>query len=165
MANKKERAQKKTLLEKYSKFSQSPPPASHLLAQTLDAFYWLDNSLQNQLKKNGWTGITRLQSQVLTCLGENINRTSEIAHYMCISKQVVSRSVKELVEMGIIELSVDPDDKRANIIVPTEQGKEITVCAMESLIHIEATLKERIGEKNVIKLQAILEMSWGEPLE
>lgn len=136
-----------------------------LLALTLNAFYWVDDSMQNLLKKGGWPDVTRFQSQVLTCLGDGLVRTSDIARHMGVSRQVVNRCVKELVELGIIKLTPDPDDKRAKVIAPTKQGKRIMPLASKSLATIEETLEARIGARNFQKLRTILEIPWGEPLE
>jgi DNA-binding MarR family transcriptional regulator len=164
MARANKRAGDTLTEEQFNKLIASPPPAS-LLPLTLNAFYWVDDSLQNLLKKNGWPGITRLQSQVLTCLGDGLLRTADIARHMGVSRQVVSRSVKELVDMGFLELVVDPEDKRANVITPTAQGKRIIICAAESLAKIEEALEARIGTRNLQKLRSILEMPRGEALK
>jgi len=164
MARANKRANDKSAEAQFDKLVESPPPVS-LLPLTLNAFYWVDDSLQNLLKKNGWPGITRLQSQVLSCLGDGFLRTADIARHMGVSRQVVSRSVKELVDLGFLKLVADRDDKRANVITPTAQGKRIIACATESLARIEETLEARIGARNLQKLRGILEMPRGQPLE
>ncbi|QFU75396.1 MarR family transcriptional regulator [Halioglobus maricola] len=164
MARANKRAYDKSINDEFEKLAESPPPPS-LLALTLNAFYWVDDSLQNLLKKNGWPGITRLQSQVLTSLGDGLLRTADIARHMGVSRQVVSRSVKELVDLDFLELVEDPDDKRAKVIIPTEQGKRIIVCATESLATIEEELEARIGARNLQKLRSLMEMPRGNPLK
>lgn len=164
MARANKRAGETSTEEQFNTLVESPPPAS-LLPLTLNTFYWVDDSLQNLLKKNGWPGVTRLQSQVLTSLADGLLRTADIARHMGVSRQVVSRSVKELVDMGFLKLVVDPEDKRANVITPTAKGKRIIICATESLARIEEALEARIGAGNLQKLRSILEMPRGTPLE
>lgn len=164
MARTNKRRGNKSAVEQFEQLAKSPPPPS-LLHLTLNAFYWVDDSLQNLLKKNGWPGITRLQSQVLTCLGDELSRPADIARHMGLSRQVVSRSLKDLVDLGFLELVADPDDKRAKVIKPTKQGKRIMVCGLESLATIEKSLEERIGARNLQQLRTILEMPLGDPLD
>ncbi|CAA0093109.1 Uncharacterised protein [Zhongshania aliphaticivorans] len=164
MARTNKRAKDNITEEAFQKLLDSPPPAS-LLPLTLNAFYWVDDSLQNLLKKNGWPNITRLQSQVLTCIDYGLIRTADIARHGGVSRQVVNRSVNELVNLGFLELTPDPDDKRAKVIEPTEEGKRIVLCALESLNEIEKVLAERIGADKLKLLRDILEMPRGAPLE
>ena len=164
MAHTNKQAKEQSAEEKFEQLVASPPQ-TNLLPLTLNAFYWVDDSLQNLLKKNGWPDITRFQSQVLTCLGEGLLRTADIARHMSVSRQIVSRSVKELVSLGLLELIEDPLDKRANVITVTAKGKRIIVCAAESLAMIEQELAARIGVQNLQSLRTILEIPRGEPLE
>lgn len=163
MARANKRARDGAADKQFEKLLESPPPAN-LLALTLNAFYWVDDSLQNRLKRNGWPDITRLQSQVLTCLGDGLLRTADIARHMGVSRQVVSRSVGELVDLGFLDLVVDPTDKRAKVITPTARGRRIIVCATESLAEIEEVLQQRIGARNLQALRSVLDMHRGEPL-
>ena len=164
MARTNKRANERPTQRQLEQLLDSPLQPT-LLALTLNAFYWVDDSLQNLLKKKGWPDITRFQSQVLTCLGDGLLRTSDIARHMGVSRQVVNRCVNELVDLGIIELAPDPDDKRAKVITPTAQGMRIIPLAAESLATIEKALEERIGARDLQKLRSILEAPWGSPLD
>ncbi|NKI15885.1 winged helix-turn-helix transcriptional regulator [Spongiibacter sp. KMU-166] len=164
MARTNKRANDKAPEEIFQELLGAPHPAS-LLPLTLNIFYWVDDSLQNLLKKNGWPSITRLQSQVLTCLEYGLIRTTDIAKHVGVSRQVVNRCVNELVDLNLLELNPDPDDKRAKVISPTAEGQRIVLCALESLEMIEKTLAERIGKENLESLRTILEMPRGAPLE
>lgn len=141
------------------------PAIPNLLELASDFFYWIDESLQNQLRKNGWPEITRAQSQVLTCMGAGHNRTVDIARHMGVSKQGVNRSVNELIGKGLLKLELNPSDRRSNIIVATAEGEKIARCAYDSFIKIEQTLENRLGSNNFKQLRKTLESSRGEPLD
>ena len=53
-------------------------------------------------------------------------RTADIARHMSVSRQIVSRSVKELVSLGLLELIEDPLDKRANVITVTAKENALS---------------------------------------
>ncbi len=50
-------------------------------------------------------------------------RASDLAEQMCADPSTVSRQVAWLVKERLIERRADPDDGRASILVPTDQGR------------------------------------------
>lgn len=53
----------------------------------------------------------------------SLARASELAGHFGLGKATVSRQLKELAELGLIEREPDPDDRRAHILVLTEEGR------------------------------------------
>ena len=65
----------------------------------------------------------------LTTLGPL--RTKELAESACVDPSTISRQVDQLVKLGHVERRADPDDGRATVLAPTEQGRE-THCRMRT---------------------------------
>ena len=125
-----------------SEFGQSTIETN--LAQLfMRAFYWADEGLQNALKKQGWPGITRAQSLVFVNISEGVTRPSEIASRVGVTRQAIHQTINEMVELGYLTLQPDPTDRRAKVVVYTEQGKEVGGATVSALREIESSLSNR----------------------
>jgi DNA-binding MarR family transcriptional regulator len=51
-------------------------------------------------------------------------RASELAEHFGLGKATVSRQLKVLAELGLIEREPDPGDGRAHVLVITEEGRQ-----------------------------------------
>lgn len=70
-------------------------------------------------------------------------RASEVADYYAIDKGAVSRQVQHVVELGLVERTVDPADKRASLLVLTDAGRVGLAAADAQRRNL---LRERVGE-------------------
>ena len=144
-----------------SEFGQSTIETN--LAQLfMRAFYWADEGLQNALKKQGWPGITRAQSLVFVNISEGVTRPSEIASRVGVTRQAIHQTINEMVELGYLTLQPDPTDRRAKVVVYTEQGKEVGGATVSALREIESSLSNRIGNGRVVALREALAQEWGD---
>ena len=132
------------------------------LAQLLmRAFYWVDEGLQNILRENGWSDITRAQSLVFVNVGEGVTRPSEIASRVGVTRQAVHQTINELINMDLVDLQPDPHDRRAKVVTYTERGSAIGKDAVAALREIEGQLIGRIGDDRVGFLRDALAQDWG----
>lgn len=70
-------------------------------------------------------------------------RASDLVDMFSIDKGAVSRQVQSLLELGLIERSPDPEDRRAAILAITEDGRG----RMESIAEARRTeIRERLGD-------------------
>jgi DNA-binding MarR family transcriptional regulator len=133
------------------------------LAQLLmRRFYWVDESLQNAIRAKGWPQISRAQSMVFVNLGEGIRRPTEIAARVGVTRQAMHQTLAELVELGLLRLVPDPDDRRAKLVEYTDLGARLGLDALEALHAIEAELATRLGNDTVSALKLALQQDWGE---
>jgi DNA-binding MarR family transcriptional regulator len=147
-----------------SEFGQSSIETN--LAQLfMRAFYWADEGLQNALKKQGWPSITRAQSLVFVNISEGVTRPSEIASRVGVTRQAIHQTINEMVELGYLTLQADPTDRRAKVVVYTEQGKEVGGATVSALREIESSLSNRIGNERVVALREALLQEWGDPFQ
>lgn len=70
-------------------------------------------------------------------------RASEVADFFDLDKGAVSRVVQHLAELGLVERSPDPEDRRATLLAPTKEARERM---QRVVLERRARLKERLGE-------------------
>lgn len=73
-------------------------------------------------------------------------RLGVLAERMGVTKQAVTPVVKELAELGVVELVPDPEDGRAKLARFTEPGMEGLLQGLQGLSALEAQLREEVGE-------------------
>ena len=127
----------------------------------LRGFHWMDEGLQRGLQAKGWPEITHAQSMLIIAVGEGINRPSDIAKYLGVSRQAVHQSLNEIVRLGIMEMSPDPNDGRAKVVRVSEAAMPIVKEARKINAGLEKALAKRIGAERVGILREILETDWG----
>lgn len=130
----------------------------------LRALYWFDDGLQNNLRRQfADVAVTHSQSMIIMSIGEGIQRPSAIAERIGVSRQAIHTSLNGLIQLGLVELVPDPEDRRAKIAVLSEQGEPIRRSARNLFAEMEQELGNRIGKSNVAALRKILEKDWQEP--
>lgn len=70
-------------------------------------------------------------------------RASEVADFFDLDKGAVSRVVQHLVELGLVERSPDPQDRRATLLAPSDEARERMG---RVVLERRARLKERLDE-------------------
>lgn len=73
----------------------------------------------------------------------------ELAEYLGITKQAVSKMVDYLEENGYVMRKTHPTDKRGKIIVLTERGLSVMKAKKEILADIETRWAENIGDERM----------------
>ena len=66
-----------------------------LLRTMLHGFYWLDDGLQAYMRKHSGISLPRAQSMMMVCIGDGIDRPSDLAARLSVSKQAVQQGLKE----------------------------------------------------------------------
>lgn len=131
----------------------------------LHAFYWMDESLQNQLKAAGLPQASRSQSLLMTNIADGVTRPAELARRLGISRQAIQQLLADMQERGLIELVPDPKDKRAKIVRYSMHGRDFGKSVMRALERIDVELELRIGAQSLQELrQVLVDRDWGEPL-
>jgi DNA-binding MarR family transcriptional regulator len=135
-----------------------------LLLGLLQAFYWCDESLQNYLRSRGWPEVTRPQSMVMAHIVLGVNRPSDIARNMGVSRQAIHATINQMVELGMVVLADDPTNGRVKIVTPTNLGETMRADAQQAMMIQMEELSRRIGEADLKRLGEILNRAWGPPL-
>jgi DNA-binding MarR family transcriptional regulator len=81
-------------------------------------------------------------------------RLTELARRAGVTKQAVGQMVDELEELGVVERTPDPGDKRAQLVTFTEAGLAQLVAGFDVLDGIERELQGELGEPAMKALEA-----------
>lgn len=135
----------------------------YLIVPLLQAFCWFDDGLQAHLQAKGWGHVTRPQSMVMVNFVTGVDRPSDIARNLGISRQAIHSTIAQMVEMGMFELKDDPADGRSKLIAITPKGLAMRADANEAVQRLTAELARRIGKPHVAALMAALGCEWGAP--
>jgi DNA-binding MarR family transcriptional regulator len=85
-------------------------------------FFRSFKSVQAQMGHRARHGVDPSAYAVLFQLVESPKRTTELASCLHADTSTVSRQVTSLVDIGFVERTADPEDRRATILVATEAG-------------------------------------------
>lgn len=138
--------------------------AESLILPLLQGFFWFDDGLQAHLQARGWTEVTRPQSMVMTNVVIGVQKPSDIARNLGVSRQSVHATINQMVEKGMLELADDPEDGRAKIVVLSEIGLQMREDANQAMAQMMDQLRQRIGARNLDNLIKAFSADWGEPL-
>ncbi len=133
-----------------------------LLRSLVHATYWLDDGLQAYMQHHAGIYLPRAQSMAMVYLTEGVDRPSDLAIKLAVSKQATQQVLKELQAKGLVEMQPDPNNGRQKRIVLTTHGRELRSIAQRGLLSLEAQLKERVGEQKLSCMSSALEADWGE---
>lgn len=81
---------------------------------------------------------------------------NELAKKAKVTKQAMSKVVKELVEAGYIVTETHGRDKRSSIISLTVKGKKLVLSARQKVFELEAEYETVIGKKKFAELKEML---------
>lgn len=132
-----------------------------LLRALVHSTYWLDDGLQAYMKTHAGLTLPRAQSMAMVYLTEGVDRPSDLAAKLRVSKQAAQQVLKELQHKGIIEVHPDPDNGRQKLISLTDYGRELRSIAHRGLSELETELCRRIGTRRVAGLRDALAEDWG----
>jgi DNA-binding MarR family transcriptional regulator len=138
--------------------------AQTLIVPLLQAFIWFDDGLQAYLQARGWNEVTRSQSMVMANVVVGMNKPSDIARNLGISRQAVHTTIAQMVELGMLAIEDDPNDRRGKLVVVSDKGREMGRDADAAMAAMTAELRHRIGSKNVDNLIRAFGADWGAAL-
>ncbi|GAO79353.1 MarR family winged helix-turn-helix transcriptional regulator [Sphingopyxis sp. C-1] len=138
---------------------------NQLIIALFQRFCWLDEGLQARLHDHGWPDVNRPQSMVMTNIVSGIVRPSDIARNLGVSRQAIHSTIGQMVKLGIVQLEVDPEDRRHMIVSLTGLGARMRKDAQRSMDALTAQIAARLGQDRFDALLAALEADWGDNIE
>ncbi|MFJ8527453.1 MarR family winged helix-turn-helix transcriptional regulator [Bacillus sp. NPDC094106] len=111
------------------------------------------NELHERLSELGFEDIRPAHGFMFKCITPNGATGIELAEYLGITKQAVSKMVDYLEKRGYVIRQTHPTDKRGKIIVLTERGWLVVKAKEEILTDIERRWIENIGAERVQMLK------------
>ncbi len=110
-----------------------------------------------QLKELKGYDLTPNEIVVLSSIGV-VGMASDIAQNACVSKALVSRSVKELREKGLISVSISEVDKREQKLSLTPEGEKAAQLIADANQNFYKVAFRRFEDNEKRVLQALLQL-------
>lgn len=136
-----------------------------LIIALFQRFCWLDEGLQARLHDAGWPDVSRAQSMVMTNIVTGVVRPSDIARNLGFSRQAIHTTIGQMVEMGMVKLEGDPEDRRNKIVSLTPAGEQMRHDAQVAMDALGAQVAGKLGQRRFDALLATLEADWGENIQ
>ncbi|MES5929374.1 MarR family transcriptional regulator [Bacillus cereus group sp. MG9] len=111
------------------------------------------NELHDRLSELGFGDIRPIHGFMFKYITPNGATGIELAEYLGITKQAVSKMVDYLEKSGYVMRKTHPTDKRGKIIVLTERGWLVVQAKEKILTEIEARWIENIGAERMQMLK------------
>ena len=84
------------------------------------------------------------------------SRLTELAHRANITPQAMGELIDELEELGYVTRQPDPTDRRAKLIVLTDEGRAAVEAGRQTIVGLEQRITEILGEKGHQALREML---------
>lgn len=84
------------------------------------------------------------------------SHTADLAVRAGITRQSMGEVVRDLVDLGIVEMTVDPDDRRAKLVTYTEYGLTVARSGRQHIADLEERLAEEFGAEEYARVRRIL---------
>lgn len=118
-------------------------------------------TLATRLRARGYGAITEPHLVLFGNLDCGATHAAQIAQRMQVSRQAISKTLRELQGRGFLRLEDDPDRRNQKLVVMMERGIQLAFDARGELRSIEAEISDRIGADAMAALRIALEKGWG----
>ena len=102
----------------------------------------------DRLAQRGYKGFKMTYMPVIMNIDPDGTSNNDLALRSKVTKQAMSKVIKELQKSGYISSKTDPTDKRSTIFSLTNKGKNLIACAKESVGELMNEYRKEVGKKN-----------------
>lgn len=113
--------------------------------------------VSQELIEQGYQFVTPSLLNFLSILDCGVNYSAEVARRLGVSRQMVSKTVKEMSELGLLELVDDPNLGNQKVIIFTSQGENLISKARQILLEMDNRLEKVLGKQSINDLIANLD--------
>jgi DNA-binding MarR family transcriptional regulator len=117
----------------------------------------LQNHMVEAQHRRGNPVIKHSHNAVFATLLEEGTRASDMAMRAGITRQSMGEVIREMVDLGILEMRPDPEDRRAKLVTYTDAGRELAREGYQHLIELEERFAEEFGEDEYELVRKFLE--------
>jgi DNA-binding MarR family transcriptional regulator len=107
--------------------------------------------------ENGHPEIKYAHNAVFATLQESGNRATDMADRAGITRQSMGEVIREMVDLGILEMRPDPDDRRAKLVTYTKAGLVHARDGYQHIIDLEKRFAEEFGQDEYELVRKVLE--------
>jgi DNA-binding MarR family transcriptional regulator len=116
----------------------------------------MDSRLTETLQQRGYADFKMGDMVFIANIAPEGIINNELAKKAHITKQAMSKVVKNLEAAGYIVTRKHENDNRATMIFLSDKGKELVIAATESVLEMEQHYTSLIGETDMAALKGIL---------
>ena len=95
--------------------------------------------------ERGRPDIKPSHNAVFASLGDDPRRAADLAASANMTRQSMGELVRELVDLGILEMVPDPSDGRAKLVTFSAEGKKFASEGFRHLFDLEARFEQEFG--------------------
>lgn len=128
-----------------------------LIALVHSADRAFQDEMVNAARRRGYVGARPAHNAVFATLRREGSRASDMALRAGITKQSMGEVVRELVDMGLLEMKPDPADRRAKLVTYTEMGLEQAMTGRRHLADLEQMFIEEFGADDYATARRVIE--------
>ncbi|MGA7617461.1 MAG: MarR family winged helix-turn-helix transcriptional regulator [Thermoanaerobaculia bacterium] len=133
-----------------------PPDEANTGTLLLEAYRAFERELFRAFRNAGHDALRPKHGAVLANLGRDGARLTELAALAGISKPSMKELVDELSDLGYLDRRDDPTDRRARLIVLTEEGLAVASLARRAIDRIEKGYAKKLGKRSYDALRSAL---------
>ncbi|HWM72597.1 MAG TPA: MarR family winged helix-turn-helix transcriptional regulator [Nocardioides sp.] len=107
--------------------------------------------------ERGHTQIRPAHDPVFATLPSQGARASDMAARAGITKQSMGEAIRDMVEMGLLEMTEDPSDRRAKLVTFTDAGMAVAQDGKRHMRELEQQWIAKFGEQEYETAREVLE--------
>ena len=107
----------------------------------------LQSDMVRHAHRRGWTDAKYAHNWVFGFLGWEGARAADLAAQAGITRQSMGEVIRDLVDLGIVEMRPDPTDRRAKLVTYTELGRQEAMEGYEHIVDLEERMVAELGEE------------------
>ena len=97
--------------------------------------------------RRGHPEIKPAHNLVFATLAPDGSRAADMAVRAGMTRQSMGEVIRDMVDLGILEMRPDPDDRRAKLVTYTEHGQWVAGNGYEHLRELERRFADEFGER------------------
>ncbi len=137
--------------------SREKPDRKPLIGLVHSADRAFQTHMVREAVSRGRADIKPAHNQVFGTLGFEGDRSANLATRAGITRQAMGEVIRDLVDIGILEMVPDPQDRRAKIVRYTEHGRTVAGEGYRHLVDLEDRFTEEFGAEGYEALRSALQ--------
>lgn len=125
--------------------SRVKPDRKPLIALVHDADKAFQAHMVRSAHEHGRPDIKPAHNHVFAILGDEGDRAADLAVRAGITRQSMGEVIRDMVDIGILEMAPDPKDGRAKIVRYTPEGKRFSSGGLRHLRDLEDRFEQEFG--------------------
>ena len=106
----------------------------------------LQADMLGEAHRRGHTQIKQAHNAVFATLQEEGTRTVDMAARAGMTRQSMGEVVREMVDLGLLEMVPDPDDRRAKLVRYTVAGLDVAKDGYKHVLALEQRFTDELGD-------------------